>query len=181
MERSMPEEQQKIVLHLCGCCVCVCVCVCLEASKYTELFPFQDYFYIRSVPGEDVGNDFPPKMQQRQTVPVWTSTSSCPKKIWNVDDKSKPSKDRWASAIHQHVVAQTRASPESPHGQNKADGSNLETCLLHILGWCRRKWVTWLPDGGTGACVSQTNSWIQPSVFTPSRTKCLSRGLRRES
>lgn len=55
----MPEEQQKIVLHLCGCFMYVHIC--LEASKYTELGRFQDYFYIRSDPREDMGNNLPPK------------------------------------------------------------------------------------------------------------------------
>lgn len=52
----MPEEQQKMMLHLCGCFIYVCVCVCLEAPKYTELCSFQDYFYIRSAPREDISD-----------------------------------------------------------------------------------------------------------------------------
>lgn len=55
----MPEEQQKIALHLCGCFMYVRIC--LEASKYTELSRFQDCFYIRSDPCEDMGNNLPQK------------------------------------------------------------------------------------------------------------------------
>lgn len=55
----MPEEQQKIVLHLCGCFMYVRIC--LEASKYTELGRFQDCFYIRSDPREDMGKKITPQ------------------------------------------------------------------------------------------------------------------------
>lgn len=69
----MPEEQQKIVLHLCGCFMYVRIC--LEASKYKELGRFQDCFYIRSDPREDMGKKSAPKIHQLQTVTVRTPTS----------------------------------------------------------------------------------------------------------
>lgn len=109
MEDSMPEEQQKIVLHLCGCFMYVRIC--LEASKYTELGRFQDCFYIRSDPREDMGNNLPSKcisykllQSERRPVTHWRITVFF-LKIKMI--KTKQPKAQPASALPQSTVVST--------------------------------------------------------------------------